>query len=90
MEDNVVSKEFILNDDEKDKKQKRPTNAPKQKISFKEKTCEIIAYNKKDKTLDIRFDGFGIRMKNVDKFDGKEISVKYKGEIGKANFICRL
>ena len=58
----------------------------KQKDTFHEKQCKVIHYNKRNKTLDIMFDRYGIRIKNVKEFEGACVTVKYKGEIGKPNF----
>lgn len=58
----------------------------KTKNQFKEKECKVIRYNKLTKTLDISFDGYGIRVKNVKDFSGDLVTIRYKGEIGKPNF----
>lgn len=54
--------------------------------AFKEKECKVISYNEKSKSLDVNFEGFGIRIKNVNHFEGQTVVIKYKGEIGKSNF----
>lgn len=78
-----IKKEFI--------QEKLPNNQyHKRKNNFKEKTCNVIAYNKSENTLDVKFDNFGIRIKNVKDFNGNTVSVKYKGEIGKPNFEYKL
>lgn len=62
----------------------------KSKDVFKEKECKVINYNKSTKTLDIEFDRYGIRIKNIDSFDGTEmVIVKYKSEIGKPDFMVK-
>lgn len=58
----------------------------KNKKSFKEKECKVIAYNKRTNTLDVNFDGYGIRIKDVKNFSGDTVIVKYKSEIGKSDF----
>lgn len=64
----------------------------KTKDEFKEKNCEVINYNKHAKTLDIKFNEYGIRIKNVDSFNSNNgfAIVKYKGEIGKSNFVVKV
>lgn len=57
---------------------------------FKTKECKVIAYNKRTNTLDVNFDSFGIRIKDVGNFNGDIVTVKYKGEIGKSNFEYKL
>jgi len=56
------------------------------KNDFKEKECPIISYNKHFKTLDVMFDNYGIRLKNIESFAGNTVNIKYKGEIGKPDF----
>lgn len=59
--------------------------------TFKEKKCKVISFNKQDKTLDVIFDKFGIRIKNVTYFnDSTFVTVLYRGEIGKPNFEYKL
>ena len=62
----------------------------KNRIEYKEKECKVIGYNKITKTLDISFNGYGIRLNNINNFKGDTVIVKYEGEIGKPNFSCRL
>lgn len=62
----------------------------KKNSGFKTKVCKVISYNKSSKNLDIYFDGYGIRIHNVDNFEGDTIEIKYKGTIGKSNFIYKL
>ena len=57
---------------------------------FKTKVCKVIAYNKRTNTLDVKFDGYGIRIKDVKDFSGNTVELKYKGEIGKSNFEYKL
>lgn len=91
MEENIIiSTKSALEDDAKDDKREKQPYAHKHKNNFKEKECDVIACNKKEKTLDVNFDGFGIRIKNVDGFIGDKALIKYKGEIGKPNFIYKL
>ena len=61
-------------------------------VTEKNKTekCKVLSYNKKTKELDIDFKGYGIRFNNVDDVNSDSVSVKYRGEIGKSNFSCRL
>lgn len=57
---------------------------------FKSKMCDVIAYDEDKHTLDVRFERYGIRIKNIENFNGNTAEVKYKGEIGKPNFEYRL
>lgn len=68
------------------------SHSRKTKDEFKEKKCEVINYNKYTKTLDIKFNGYGIRINDVDSFNSNNGSaiVKYKGEIGKSNFVVKV
>ena len=50
----------------------------------------MIAYNKRTHTLDVKFEGYGIRIKDVKDFSGDTVVIKYKGEIGKPNFEYKL
>lgn len=64
---------------------KKPKNNFKNN-GFKNKECKVIAYNKRTNTLDVKFDNYGIRIKDVKEFTGDTVELKYKGEIGKPNF----
>ena len=62
---------------------------PEQKV--KTKVCKVILYNEPTKELYVVFDGYGISIKNVEFYDGSNsVSVKYTGEIGNADFDCKL
>lgn len=63
---------------------------PKRNNSFKTKKCRVISYNKAIKTLDVLFDQYGIRIHDVSDFYGDTIEIKYKGTIGKPNFVYKL
>lgn len=61
------------------------------KQEVKTKVCSVISYNESTKELYVVFNGYGISIKNVESFDGsKSVSVKYTGEIGSADFDCKL
>lgn len=62
----------------------------KSRNTFKTKECRVIEYHKRTHYLDVDFDGYGIRLKDVKDFTGDVVSIKYKGEIGKSNFIYKL
>ena len=64
----------------------------KKKATFKTKECEIIKFNQQTKTLDVRFDGIGLRFNDVkDDYTGAEtVKIKYKGTIGKPKFVYKL
>lgn len=68
------------------------TRSRKSKEDFKEKECKVIRYDNYTKSLDINFDGYGIRIRNVDSSynNNSIVKVKYKGEIGKPNFIVKV
>lgn len=58
---------------------------------YKIAKCKILSYNKKTKELDINYNGYGIRIKNVCNInDSDTIELKIKGEIGKPNFSYKL
>ena len=57
---------------------------------YKTEKCKVLSYNNKTKELDIDFKGYGIRLNNIDKINSDFVFVKYRGEIGKSNFSCRL
>ena len=66
-------------------------NYHKKKNEYKEKECKVIRYNKNARTLDIMFDGFGIRIKDIEEFNNDStIIVKYKSEIGKSDFFIKI
>ena len=60
--------------------------------TMKKKECKILRYNQYDNTLDVLFENYGLRFNNVIKdYSGEEFAtVKYKGTIGKANFVYKL
>lgn len=64
----------------------------KKKSTFKTKDCEIIKFNPQTKTLDVRFDGIGLRFNAVknDYTGVKTAKIKYKGTIGKPKFVYKL
>lgn len=76
---------------DENKEKKVLTEAPKkQRGNFKTMECKVISYNKNSRTLDVKFNKYGIRIKDVDFNDGDSVTVKYKGEIGKPNFIYKI
>ena len=62
----------------------------KRKSSYKTTICDVLKYDEKEKWLDISFNGYGVRLKNVEAFSGENVEVKYKGTIGKPNFECQI
>lgn len=64
----------------------------KKKPAFKTKECEVIKFNQQTKTLDVRFDGIGLRFNTVknDYTGVKTVKIKYKGTIGKPKFVYQL
>lgn len=69
-------------------KNKKQNDKKEYKIrdNFKTKACKVINYDEKFKTLDVVFDGFGLRFNNVKSFTGDTAEVQYKGTIGKSDF----
>lgn len=57
---------------------------------FKTIKCNVLSYDKSTKELDIDFLGYGIRLHNVTKDIKDTVVVKYCGEIGTADFVCKL
>lgn len=57
---------------------------------FKTEKCKVLSYNKNTKELDVNFSGCGIRLHNVSKQIGDYVNIRYRGEIGKPNFECKL
>lgn len=57
---------------------------------FKTMKCKVLSYDPKSKELDVDFNGYGIRIHNVSKNVEDYIDVKYKGEIGKHNFLYKV
>ena len=98
MEENMILDESVIVEETKEEipkeeiQEELPKIQPrkKNKYEYKEKECKVIGYNKIINSLDISFDGYGIRIKNVKDFSGDTVIVKYKGEIGKPNFEYKL
>ena len=97
-EKDVILEEVVTPMEETEKKDevfvtetlpKKPKNNFKN-YGFKIKECKVIAYNKHSNTLDVKFDGYGIRIKDVKDFSGDTVELKYNGEIGKPNFEYKL
>ncbi len=55
-------------------------------INWKTKECKVISYNNKTYNLDINFDGYGIRIKNIINFTGEIAIIDYCGTVGKPDF----
>lgn len=96
-EKEIVSNEFDIHGEEVEtkeisidetilKKSKNNFNSNK----FKTKKCKVIAYHNHTNTLDVKFNEYGIRIKDIKDFSGDIAIVKYKGEIGKSNFEYKL
>lgn len=60
------------------------------KNEFNDKVCKVYKYDKKNRTLDINFDGYGIRINDVADFTGDTVTLKHKGQIGKSDFVYKL
>lgn len=63
---------------------------PKKNNIFKTKKCKVLKLNNNTQNLDIDFDGYGIRIHNAKNISGDTVELKYKGTIGKPNFIYKL
>lgn len=97
MENNIILDKIITEDDLhgvdcKVETSKNNLDVPikRTKTSMKEKICKVIRYSAEMETLDIDFDGYGIRLYYVKDVKGDSVSIKYKGEIGKPNFKCKV
>lgn len=86
----IENKDMISETEQTSAENKTKPQTRETKSKYKEKKCTVISYNHIKKTLDIRFEQFGIRLNNVEDFSGDTVQVKYKGEIGKPDFECRL
>ena len=60
------------------------------KEHYKTERCKVLLYNKRTKVLDINFMGYGIRIPHAEHIDSDYVTIKYRGEIGKPNFVCEL
>ncbi len=90
MSENEIKTNNILIEAEKEEDSKKKLKSNLRKAEFKTKECSVISYNKQANTLDIMFDKYGIRIKNVKDFTGDVVNVKYKGELGKSDFEIEL
>lgn len=92
MEENTILDESVnVVNEAEDTRDESPKIQPrKNKNQFKEKTCNVIRYDKSRGILDVSFDGYGIRFHDIKDFSAKTAVVKYKGEIGKPNFEYKL
>lgn len=89
MKENIILDESLIEEkpqEEFPKIQYRKKN----KNEYKQKECKVINYDKHNGYLDVSFDGYGVRIKDVKDFAGDTAIIKYKGEIGKRNFECKL
>ena len=82
-EKNVLIENNFIEDSNND--QEKPLRS-QPRTKNKEKECKVIRYDSYKNTLDVNFDGYGIRINNVKKFNGDTVIIKYKGDIGKPNF----
>lgn len=85
-ERNLIEENISTADIDMDKEIIPKARSKKYRDDFHKKECKVIRYNKAKKTLDVYFDTYGIRLKDVENFPGDSVIVKYKGEIGKPNF----
>lgn len=89
MENGIIDKAVNIENVTKTKTSKPYSR--KLKDEFKEKECKVINYNKLAKTLDIKFDGYGIRINNIDSFsETNMVIVKYKSKIGSPDFMIKI
>ena len=88
-ERNFIEENISTADIDMNKENSIKVHHKKKRDDYREKVCKVIRYNKAKKILDIYFDSYGIRLKDVENFSGDSVIVKYKGEIGKPNFkVC--
>ena len=60
-------------------------------IRTNEKVCKVLYYDKNEQSLSVLFDRFGIKIHNAGSYDGSDnVTVKYTGTIGNADFRCSL
>lgn len=78
------SKAELSTDGKKSKKEYQSYNP------FKTMICKVLKYNEKSRVLDISFKGYGLRFYNAEKGNGDTVKVRYKGTIGKSDFVCEL
>lgn len=52
--------------------------------------CKVLKYNQRNKTLDVDFQGYGLRINGISEKPKDTVAVKYKGSIGKSNFQYKL
>lgn len=94
--DNSVIKEDITVDSQVENimpaiESTKPKAQMKKRNMFKEKECKVLRFNNRDKTLDIMFDKYGIKLKtNLNGYDKDTVTVKYKSEVGKKDFEIKL
>ena len=90
LDNSTVVEDISVNEDREPSKSKNKRQndkkAYKVRDTFKTKACKVIKYEEKFKTLDVLFDGFGLRFNNVKSFSGDTAEVQYKGTIGKSDF----
>lgn len=58
--------------------------------SYSTKDCDVLVYNKRNKTAIISFDGFGYELTGILENPGNKISVRYYGNISSPNFKIEL
>ena len=93
MEENMILDESVIVEEMKEEipkeeiQEELPKIQPrkKNKIEYKEKECKVINYNKITNSLDISFDGYGIRFNDVKDFVG--VAIKYLNNNAKTNAI---
>lgn len=100
MDSNTLLEENVLSEDKQENntsteadisvKPKKNKNNNTVKHIFNQKECKVISYDNKSKTLDVKFDKYGIRIKDVEYFTGDTAVVQYKGEIGNSDFEYKL
>jgi len=62
----------------------------KQRDLFKVEKCKVLKYDSLTNALDFDFLGYGLRLYDVENFSGDTVDIKYKGTIGKPDFVCKL
>lgn len=67
---------------------RRKANSEKIKSEYSSKKCIVFNYNQKTRSLDVKFDKYGIRIRNASPPTTDSVMVKYKGNIGCPDFEC--
>jgi len=90
LDESTIMEEVLKNETYKEEKLPKIKPRKSRENTYKEKECKVLGYNSRIKALDVLFDSYGVRIKDVFDFKGDTVIVKYKGEIGKKDFEYKL